>query len=483
MTDPDRPWFIEGIKSRIQRPISTSTNVPYSGSARRDREFIEESRAVGLNPFEFTAPYGALRVIERSRHRVHPYMGDYDSSEIGRVYPEGASHKKMKKEDAVMDDGPVAIPRISYGGKFRRKKFKKRMRNKLNSRILSLANQVMDTHFPLSVHVQGGDVDPSGTSQASFYWSQVNLADAVATVPPGAHNPTSMDQIIYDSTMFGVGYNTLGVYPSTSPYDYVRNGSDLLVAADGQHSWKNFIGTTGIGAWNDKEWFELKYEQANIVLTYPAMFPDFKCCVYYLLVPAQYTSTSATINGKLQLVINSSRMEQLMRQTFGSNWLDRNLPSRFNPQKYDLKILHKLYISRNQPANNISALTGPTAPFDATNYLVSASQKRIYKKWRFKYASKGMRFYVTNQASNWLTFVPANTYVTFLGGDRTTPVIPVRITKYYVAPPMPGQVAQVPFGNPYLNAQMLTQTFTWYNVQNTGNFVGPAADAPLIELP
>lgn len=456
-----------------ETPLWSETHGGYRFPSKVERrQYYTDPRASGLGPEEYFEKYGFASV-----------GGAVKKAKVAYNFDEDPYWRAQRTMDSVMDGGgTVAVPRLSYGGKYKKKKFKRRMKNRLNSRILGLANQVLDSHFPLSVHVGGGDTNASlGSQVGPTSGNYVATIDIGQTMDNGAIYP--LDGIIYDSTPFGVGLS--GTFPYAAPYDYVVSGPSVGVNLSFNHSWEQFIGTAGIGAWKDKEWFELKYEQANICLNIPSMIPSFKCCVYYMLIPAQYNTGSASVGGKGMPVLSYQRAVEVVSQAFGKNWLDRQLPTRFNPQKFDIKLLKKLYIAQKKPSTNMQALVAPTAIGTPVNYLVNMTNNRMYKKWKFKYGTKGLRFYVTNTANAWLSWVPAGNWVVFLGADRTTPLIPVRMVKYYTipGPPEANPLSESLIKMPWYLTTLLTQTFTWFNIQNTGQFSGGAADDPFAEPP
>lgn len=372
-----------------------------------------------------------------------------------------------------------AIPRQVHAKQLGKKRYKRKVRSKFYRKVYSIAHAALDEQFPLSVHVGGGDTDPVNYGQSGNYWSIIDVGQH-GQAPPAANSPAIIDSYIYDSTVFGVSPPTAGTYPKAVPFDYIINGgnTNALAVPELTHTWAQFIGINGMTAINNKEWFELKYEKMNFAMAVPAQLPSFRCCIYYLLLPAQYGDVVTTTGGKAMRSFSYSRMVDMMAQCFGVNFLDKNLPQRFAPQKFDMKIMKKFCINMRRPSSNMNALVTAGAESAPTQFLVNTTQNRFFKKYAFKYGSTGLRFYATNTASAYIPWVAAGQWTFFLGSDRTTPVVPVRVQEFSTVPGIPGNLSEAIFKAPWYYVTSTAQSFTWFNIQNTGQFAGLASDDP-----
>lgn len=402
--------------------------------------------------------------------------------------------KEMADAQMVLADSAPAIPRIYRNS--RRKRIRK---SRFERRVSAIVERQQERFVPLSLFCASGSIDPaqniSSGTQAP-YWSVINIADAGGG--NGGNSFSNID-IIYDGSCFGKPFfGTATPTPYTFPYSYVRGFGGLTryaagLSADWQtrHSIFDFLGTDKLNQLVNDSWVELKYEQCSTCICIPSGLTGVKMCIYYLLIPAEYATSP---NNRQQLgtqfvsSISSVDVKLVLEQCFGNTWMQRNLPSRFNSQKKNIKMMKKMFISYDNSKQANQALVGATASNFAENvpqtFIVNTMQKRYFKSWKFRYGSNGMRFYVTNQASDWLSWASPGTFYFFLGNDRMTPYIPVRFCKYYVIPSNPsftgmnriggeetGFSPTAGTGYEWCDVFTCCQTFTWFRYENPGNFV------------
>lgn len=332
-------------------------------------------------------------------------------------------------------------------------------------------DKMFGKYFPLSLNSWGQRGEGEAVTAAN------REVVALSSIWAAGVNPT------YTTNTVANGYdwvwtafpnnNTVQVVPPNNVYIKQQGGSSQGTNV----SMASIIGQTPLASIKDQQWLELKYDKLVWECQVPQGLPDVKVCVYWLLVPLNAGNSSGlTIGGTNQLAMQTNDLLQTVNDTLSQGFFQRNLPNRFYPAKGEIKVCGKVCITFPKEGIGIESLNPyaapPTPPGTTTQYILPTFQRRKRRVIRHNYnAGKGLRFYCTNQASTWLTWVPPNTFCYFVGGDRTIPVLPCRVCSYSCLSSTPGTGTGNPLADTsYVQCVNDMSMYTWYRIENQGQF-------------
>lgn len=369
---------------------------------------------------------------------------------------------KMSTDMVVYNNAKVAIPKFLKGHAglataYNQKRFKKQ--SKFQKRVKFMISQALQKNFPLRIRYRG-PLDASTGDLSSVFGAKIDLANS--TAGEGGDVLITGLKYFWEAASWGT---------STPPA-----ATDGVLAIYGptpnaRFSWNQFIDLTSTP---DEFWVELKYEKCMTAIFVPATIDNVYCCSYYLLMPLLNVQ-SGTTPGEAS---GASVAAEVAKQ-FGKGFFLDTIPNRNNPEKGEMMVLWKTMFKFNKGANSISELTASTAPTTAVQYLVPVTQRSFKRKHQFKYGRSGLRFYCCNHVNEWIPAATAGVKYFFLGADRTTPLIPVRINKWWTACPTGSNLVAASQNNlvgNWLTPSMFTATYTWYRIEVAGQFTAPAAE-------
>lgn len=380
-----------------------------------------------------------------------------------------SGNKKVKME--VDAPGRAGIPKflkgfsgLNGGGRRRGKKpsrFYRRVSGVVEKRFLR--------NFPLQLNAQFGlsSADPSipaGDQSTHIVGAKVDLAEnQVGYVDVGTNQVDyTMTKYLYESASWGVG-------PTTG---IVANSG--VVAKYGPQfnafSWALFV--DDIHPINDT-WVDLKYMKILAQFTIPATMDSVYCTSMLLLMPLLNVEGDGVTVTKGDA--DPTKVTNEVGRQFGQGFFYDEMPNKYHPEKGEMMVLWRSTFKFSKGATSIGTINAAATPTVSTQYLAPVTQRIFKKKFTFGFGekNKGLRFYRTNQANNWIPTATAGTYYYFLKGDRTTPVIPVFINKWWTASCAATQISmglENPLvGTGYLAPTMLTSRYVWYRVENPGH--------------